>query len=538
MSNNLIIGLGGTGAKIVESFIHLCAAGIGPKEASVAFVDQDQANGNTARAMKTLRLYTEARAALRGSDNANALPLETTFLRTTLTPHQSQSKDEELSTDETALQGSLWVPHGQSQTLGSVVDYQNLRDSHADLAHVFFADTKEELRMELDAGYQGRPHIGSAALLAEMNKGDVSWKAALDELVDRGNNGPVRIFLCGSAFGGTGAATLPTLAREIRARAENIQDVAISAVLMLPYFDFRAPGANQDKNVAQSPYLRQQTRAALNYYKNLLDSEGIFKRIYMMGWDPLFPLGYHEKGQQGQINPPLVPEFYAGLAASEALTDDVTNAKENSVVAIGRSDRDAVKWSDLPGVVAGENVQENFAKLLRFAAMWKFSCGPGIRRDRERMRIKADAWYKQHFDRSFKKDKEAHKALSPVDEYTTIFLEFAALMARFSQPSGADGYFKLWEHYPIGKLKEENDPRSGVKFMDNFEDRKGDELSGLVGRLKDQPAMLGSKDILERLAHYKAKKSKDGKLDTGLTPFLTALWDVCEMNLSDEGGIE
>jgi hypothetical protein len=264
MSNNLIIGLGGTGAKIVESFIHACASGLGPETCSVAFVDQDQANGNTARSLRALRLYMEARSELRDANTAESLRDRTGFLRTHLTPHQSFNKDEKLRTDETALQAAHWTPHGQGRTLADIIQYTSLQDEDRHLAELFFANSDEELGMNLDAGYRGRPHLGSAALLAEMSKGNVGWKSALDELVDRGNNAPVRIVLCGSAFGGTGAATLPTLAREIRARADKVPNVAVSAVMLLPYFDFSSPTDAQDGNVAQSPYLRQQTRAALD----------------------------------------------------------------------------------------------------------------------------------------------------------------------------------------------------------------------------------------------------------------------------------
>ena len=41
-----IIAIGGTGAKFLESLIHLCAAGLGPEKISPIIIDPDTANGN------------------------------------------------------------------------------------------------------------------------------------------------------------------------------------------------------------------------------------------------------------------------------------------------------------------------------------------------------------------------------------------------------------------------------------------------------------------------------------------------------------
>lgn len=534
MSNNLIVGLGGTGAKVIESFIHLCASGLGPDAASIAFVDQDQANGNTARAIRALRLYMEAREALRGDNTSQSLDNDISFFKTKLTPHQSHNKDEDLKTDETALSGAHWTPHGQASTLGETIGYQSLKGDERHLADLFFANTPEELQMNLDAGYQGKPHLGSAALLAQIRQEEHRWITDLNELVDRSVQTEVRIILCGSAFGGTGAATLPTLAREIHQRADSSQKLSTSAVLLLPYFDFSAPSEGQDTNVASSQYLRQQTRAALDYYTRLLDTEKLFKRVYMLGWEPLFPLGYHEKGQQKQENPPLVPELFAALGASDALNDDTNNAGSNSIVAIGRNSEEEVTWSDLPENLAGLNVQKTYGKLLRFSAMWQFAYRDGIKHERDRMfAVGADAWYKRHFGSDFKKDESSHELLAKVDEYIEAFLRYAAQMAGRSRSTMVREEFKLWQHHPIGDIDFEGDPRAEVDLKGPLKDRPGD-LSGLVWRLPDQPAAPSYSDVFDALSHYPMKKNANGKKAKGVVPFIEALWDVSSIETTSK----
>src|SRR5688500_17784526 len=58
-----IIGIGGTGAKCVESLIHLCAAGLMPSddELHAFFVDPDTSNGTLQRAQTLLTQYQNCR---------------------------------------------------------------------------------------------------------------------------------------------------------------------------------------------------------------------------------------------------------------------------------------------------------------------------------------------------------------------------------------------------------------------------------------------------------------------------------------------
>ena len=49
MALNLLIGVGGTGAKVVEAALVAFLAGLGPPAVTVGFVDQDESNGNVDR---------------------------------------------------------------------------------------------------------------------------------------------------------------------------------------------------------------------------------------------------------------------------------------------------------------------------------------------------------------------------------------------------------------------------------------------------------------------------------------------------------
>ena len=54
MTTNVLIGVGGTGAKVVEAALYLFFAGLGPSKVIVGLVDQDKANGNLTRTRELL----------------------------------------------------------------------------------------------------------------------------------------------------------------------------------------------------------------------------------------------------------------------------------------------------------------------------------------------------------------------------------------------------------------------------------------------------------------------------------------------------
>ena len=308
----VILGVGGTGAKIVESFIHLCAAGLGPPRAGVAFIDQDKSNGNTLRARAALTKYVGAHKVLKDAAGISTQQ-ECALLGTTLDPYPDQNNVEDCH----------WVPQSQSDVdLAGLINYSLMRDeSSKGFARSLFL-YEDELRMHLNEGYRGRPHVGSAALLMQLGE-DEFWQS-LEDLV-KSSGEEVRVFLCGSAFGGTGAAILPTLARRLRQVAiEASRPLRTGGILMLPYFTF-APPDDREANVAAGHELVLQSQAALQHYHAEMQISGqpySFDDVYFVGWNPAIPLTYHAAGAASQVNPPLAPELFAALAGARFFAEE------------------------------------------------------------------------------------------------------------------------------------------------------------------------------------------------------------------------
>ena len=368
--SRLIIGVGGTGAKVVESFIHLCGAGLGPQEdVTVAWIDQDVANGNTEQSRTALREYMLAHRVLRRAAG-HRVPDSMTcdLLRTGLTPLGGDIESD----------NCLWVPHRDSDaTLAKIIGYNLMEDSEKDLARVLFDSGEVELGMGLNEGYRGRPHIGSAAFLVSL-RGSGSWDS-LRRFIEEGNEQDARVFLCGSVFGGTGAAIFPTLARRLRDGKPRLR---ISGALMLPYFTFRSPDDDETANVVLSNQMLLQSRSALEYYDSLLmSSTRVFDELYVLGWREPFVLPYHAAGARGQRNPPLVPELFGALAAAKFFRTPAATAPSGTEYhCIARSATEELAWRDVPEVVEREHrVGDAYASWLRFCALWHFSYGKAVR---------------------------------------------------------------------------------------------------------------------------------------------------------------
>jgi len=368
---NLLVGIGGSGAKVVEAALTLFTAGLGPSQVHVGLIDQDRANGNVNRTQSRLtdlqrfqQLWSRGRSDswidwAHAEADANRVDLGAVHV-------------EQLFGDR-----ALWCPDSGDLSLAAMIG-QDLAPQQRDLFDLLFMANEHEQNLMLGEGYRGRAHVGAAALIAAMLDEDNRLIESIRELMDAAQIGqPVRIFLVGSAFGGTGASGFPTLARElnrIRTSPEfkNGGLVSIGGALLLPYFGFGRP-ERDDQPVVTTDELLPKARLALEYYGRLFETERTFDRFYVLGWHPSFDLGYHEAGNYEQRNPPLAPELFAATAAVDFLSRDMANAQHGQVpVMLSARSQQGVRWSDLP--LPG--IEQKLGQLLRFCAYWLYVAEP------------------------------------------------------------------------------------------------------------------------------------------------------------------
>ena len=441
---NLILGLGGTGARIVESFVHLCATGLGPSRAAVAFIDQDQSNGNTLRARTALARYASARGALRAlTDGHDDLGCD--LLATDLCPHPD-GKD---------VDRCHWAPQQSDASLAKLVGYNLMPDEARDLARALF-HRRNELDMSLNEGYRGRPHVGSAALLVRIGQ-DEFWRSLED--VVRNANEEVRVFLCGSVFGGTGAAILPTLARRLRQVAkEKDRPLRTAGALMLPYFTFPPP-ADRGANVVAGAELLLQSQSALRYYDNEMKVGGApysFDDLYVVGWRPAIELDYHAAGAAKQANPPLAPELLGALAAAKFFAEERPPRERGGgdeaagLHIIARENPHRLTWADLPSVTDRKPTRAAYAAWLRFCALWRFNYAGAFTPDPPPGATE-EAWFRLLRDDGEPAARRA--AVGGLSDYVSTALRYAATMSAFSRWGGdRSRQFDLWAHRPLAEV--------------------------------------------------------------------------------------
>jgi len=269
----------------------------------------------------------------------------------------------------------VWSPIGSrnNRTLSSLFNYGNYQpdSSLRNLFNVLYTDRERET--SLDMGFRGRPAIGSAV----MSKLDLDqnalehepWLTLFSQIkADVGAAGrDTRIFLCGSAFGGTGASGFPTIGRLIanQLKKEGFRkNVKLGGALLLPYFEFSVP---PDFNAGDEIYARPEqfllnTEAALRYYRT--QAGGTFDTIYLLGNQDLSPVKKFSLGRGEQRNEPHFIELYAALAVQHFLSHIPTQAGE--AVVISRGDPRRITWEDIPG----SDVRQKMANSTRFAFAW------------------------------------------------------------------------------------------------------------------------------------------------------------------------
>src|ERR1039458_1081855 len=255
-----LICAGGSGTRILEAVLHLCAAGLGPDELRVLVIDPDAANGNGDRAKKLLAQYIECQKVFGGE--MGPVP----YFRTKL---------DLLETEDGQAGLKVWNPVGTNRKFEAILNFEGLSKENQDLIHLFFTDA--ELKMDMDIGFRGHPSIGAATMsLLSLYKDQKPWKQLADKIrgeLTESKDGS-RVVLAGSVFGGTGASAIHPLARFLRAIPEANHDrLKIAAVALVPYFHFRpssaAEGVAKDELAAKSEWFALAARSAAQFYQYL-----------------------------------------------------------------------------------------------------------------------------------------------------------------------------------------------------------------------------------------------------------------------------
>jgi hypothetical protein len=447
VSLNIVIGIGGTGAKVVEAILHLTAIGAGPASLQVGFVDQDKSNGNVTRAEELLTSLKNARSLWRAGAHSHQLDAECPLFAAEVAALDAESR---------------WTPHERRDArLSDIVERTSMSATDQALFDVLYRRPDEQ-EMTLEGGYRAKPHIGALAMSSAVDKTSSFW-AKVTEAVERARGGgtDVNLLLVGSVFGGTGAAGFPTFAKLLRNRIKELKlgkNVRLGGILMLPYFSFDAPDVSkgQQSDVARSEDLLTNAREATAYY-HLKREERIFDQIFLIGWDPLMPLGYHEPHAGPQRNPALIPELIAALGAAAFFNGGVGG----DVLCSARRKVDGIGWADLPSPVSQDAAfpRKMLGQMIRFSAAWKY-WGPMLSEARQMRSLSNRSFYKtQRLDAVDYARSNPSAQIQSISRYVDSFLRWAATIEHFSRHVQRHD-FDLWQLSDFVERKNLGTPNS------------------------------------------------------------------------------
>jgi hypothetical protein len=278
-SKIFVIGIGGTGMRCLESFVHMCSMGMcdGAKVVLLA-LDTDKDNGNFRRLKEVVKAYDK----VKGIHRVHKPQKSTLF--------SAQLESFFFSPDYSRM---------DSDNFSSIVDLPELRQSNqgfADIANLLFSKRVQEFNLR--HGYRAQTHLGSFlmyhAILEEVATNHVGDLAKFiisihQELV--ANEKP-RIFVMGSVFGGTGASSIPVIPKafneaiNILQPGASLQEAYFGAVLLTSYFTFRNPSRQFRDNqyvVATSDKFALNSQAAMMFFNDDATVKRTYQKFYMLG---------------------------------------------------------------------------------------------------------------------------------------------------------------------------------------------------------------------------------------------------------------
>ncbi|MCL1999390.1 MAG: hypothetical protein FWG65_11560 [Turicibacter sp.] len=311
-TKNYVIGVGGAGARIMESIVRLCECGyIEQKELFCVMVDVDADNGNAVNFAKLVENYTNCYNAL--GKGANDHIFKTEILGASanngFTAHLINKEDS---------RDSIIINHD----LIDENDYLEVNDMKSFLS-------KKDYTEKFEDGFYGSTLQGTLSFEYYLTHAPKSsLNALLKRIVDDlRRDEVVKIYIAGSTFGGTGASGILPICKKLVADAKNLstdgtpskrENLHIFACLMTPYFVPIEEDKPKDARIhsedfrPNSYYVVQKFRLEVDSKKNK-----IFNKIQTIG-DTSRPIrgAYAEKGKQ-QANWPHICELFAAAEAGK-----------------------------------------------------------------------------------------------------------------------------------------------------------------------------------------------------------------------------
>ncbi len=309
-----VLAIGGTGNKILESIVYAAAADalytysqdgrqIPLKQVNLLSVDVDSACGNTTRAGRAADAYEQVRTAFCENRQARrGFHTRLNYRRWNMNLSRRATSVDQMTENHSR---DRLLAHALFSRTEASLEYSEGFRGHPDLGVLFFSDLLSSLEGLRAAGQPDEMNTLLDRMAAEIAAGE-----------------QVKVILCGSIFGGTGASGIPALARYLhRYFADRLENFELASVLMLPYYKVPPSAQNEELEiVVKSSDFPDKARTALEYYGMTAmlrsgqdDRNGVFDAMYLLGLPPeaFVQTRIYSTGSQSQENDAHMLEWIA-----------------------------------------------------------------------------------------------------------------------------------------------------------------------------------------------------------------------------------
>jgi hypothetical protein len=406
------IAVGGSGARCLESLVHLCAIGLGPEELFVLIIDPDTAHGNTERLRNLITKYQTCREQL-------TLPKGYRIFNTEIKYSHDEIKEY-----------LAWSPVKSENNLRQYFKYNLLSTELKHVCDLLYS--KSELDLDWDQGFKGRASVGAPVMGrigAELN--ERPWHDIITdvkEVISKPRD--AKVFVFASIFGGTGASGFPTIGKILREKSMDEQwpgkeHLFLGGALLLPYFSFRIPPEKEKEIYARPQHFIVNTQAALKYYSAIWKKSFNYDAIYLVGDKRLdaegrkFALGGRE-----QANYIHYIELLACLAAFDFFKKEFAERRNRTNLQqyyLGRKEADLIRWEDLP---LKEELKRDFLFFSTFAYAYLTFYHPLIRNKEFERRRHLSPWYAEHFLKNELVTDQAKEHQNALKDYLQLYLRW------------------------------------------------------------------------------------------------------------------
>lgn len=369
MSDQLfLITGGGTGAKVAESFIHLCAAGVAPAEVHVLLVDTDATNGNVQRTTSAEQAYS----------NLQSYPwsVQTTAKEGGI--FNTFSSGEDVGTN---LFASDLFMYRLTDPLATVIGggLDTAVGDNSDIRQVLeLLYDGNERAATCDDGFRARPNLGCLHLADHLNKVLKTNRQARDFVSALANAASstasdIPVVVTASVFGGTGASLIPVVRGCVEQALQNSRGnvdtdrLHWSAIKMLPHYQPKHRKASVDPD-----RFLLDTASALQFYSKVYRDKNdvTYDSVYVIGSDrPGRNTVEPKLGSDEQSNPSYFEEFLASLAVLHAGRHLNPPRSEQVRLFMPGANAQAIQWNVLP-FRDPKLLRERFGYLLHLAAFY------------------------------------------------------------------------------------------------------------------------------------------------------------------------